>query len=84
MLKKIILQYYQMYAIGPYLYIIPYYALKKSNHLLTLYNITIIIPIFCYTEAWVTIQYSFQDFVAVGLKTQDSQLVSSQSSVVAI
>ena len=27
---------------------------------------------------------SFQDFVAVGLKTQDSQLVSSQSSVVAI
>ena len=51
MLKKIILQCYQMYAIGPYLYIIPYYALKKSNHLLTLYNITIIIPIFCYTEA---------------------------------
>ena len=39
--------------------IIPYYALKKSNCLLTLYNITII---FRCTEARVMLQYSLQSW----------------------
>ena len=56
----------------------------SQKHLLTLYNITITIIIFSCTEARVTLQYSLQEHVAVDLKTQDSQLVSSQSSVAAI
>ena len=60
--------YYAIYSCP----LFPYYALKKSNRLLTLYNIAII---FCCTEARVMLQYSLQKHVAVSLKTwKQSQL----------